>query len=202
MGKRSDFKRRKNDLYETWDPRALPPLLPHLKKGAVFDEPCAGAGRLSDQLEQAGMMPRVLSDIDPLDRRVMKCDAFQYAPDPAPDYIITNPPWSRDLLHPLIAHFSNYAPTWLLFDAAWAFTSQSRMHKRGLGSVPEIMRRCVKIVTVGRLKWIEGSEHDAKDDVAWYLFDCHHSGAPPQFFPKLQQTPNLKEIKHHEKSTI
>ena len=74
--------------------------------------------------------------------------------------IITNPPWSRDILHDLIMGFSKIAPTWLLFDADWAFTKQSRFY----------MAYCQMIVAVGRVKWIEGSKNTGKDNCAWYLF--------------------------------
>ena len=193
MGKRSDFKRRKNDLYETWDARAVAPLLFHVPQGATFDEPCAGGGALSDQLIDAGLQPRFLSDIDPIRDGIEARDAFDYNPLERPDYIITNPPWTRDILHPLILHFSDIAPTWLLFDAAWMFTAGKLMHRRGFGSVPAIMERCVKVVTVGRLKWIRGSSCDAKDDCAWYLFDAAHDGRPPEFYPKAFMKHDFKE---------
>jgi len=41
------------------------------------------------------------------------------------DCICTNPPWSRDVLHRLIEHFQNIAPTWLLLDSDWAQTKQA-----------------------------------------------------------------------------
>ena len=42
------------------------------------------------------------------------------------DAIITNPPWRRSLLHPLIRHFQKIAPTWLLLDQDWAAPSRQR----------------------------------------------------------------------------
>ncbi len=55
MAKRSDgdFERIPNDLYRTWDPRAVRALLPHLAPRTRFVEPCAGAGDLIDQLVNA-----------------------------------------------------------------------------------------------------------------------------------------------------
>ena len=35
------------------------------------------------------------------------------------DAIITNPPYTRELMHRLIAHFQRIAPTWLLIDYDW-----------------------------------------------------------------------------------
>lgn len=76
------------------------------------------------------------------------------------DYIITNPPWTRSILHPLIDHFRRLRPTFLLFDAPWAFTKQA---------IP-YLKYCSDIIVVGRLKWIPGSKYTSKDDCCWYKF--------------------------------
>jgi hypothetical protein len=78
---------------------------------------------------------------------------------------ITNPPWDRKILHPLIVHLSDQAPTWLLFDADWMHTRQAA----------PFMPRLRKIVSVGRVKWIPDSTMTGKDNCAWYLFDRPHS---------------------------
>lgn len=67
------------------------------------------------------------------------------------------------MLHPMIRHFRMLAPTWLIFDAAWAFTGQAA----------PFLNFCEKIVTVGRVKWIPGSKSAGKEDVAWYKFVDH-----------------------------
>ena len=84
---------------------------------------------------------------------------------------ITNPPWPRPGMHgePTISialHLSAIAPTWLLLSADFA-------HNRYFG---RIASRCVKIVSVGRVKWIAGSSMTGKDNAAWYLFDGRHAG--------------------------
>lgn len=84
------------------------------------------------------------------------------------DAIITNPPWSRKLLHPMIEKFMGIAPTWLLFDANWMFTKQARRY----------LPNCVKIVSVGRLKWIPDTTMSAKDDCAWFYFRKDHDDGP------------------------
>ena len=73
-------------------------------------------------------------------------------------YIITNPPWDRTMLHPMIEHFTKLRPTWLLFDADWAHTKQSAPY----------MKKCAEIVSVGRIKWF--GNMTGKDNCAWYLF--------------------------------
>lgn len=82
------------------------------------------------------------------------------------DLIITNPPWDRKILHPMIEHFIKFKPTWLLFDADWMHTKQSS----------ELMKRCSKVVSVGRVKWIEDSKMTGKDNVCWYLFSNEATG--------------------------
>lgn len=174
MGKRSTFERRKNDLYETWDPRAVKPLLPFLKPGTRFVEPCAGGGALSNQLMSAGMLCVDQVDIEPLHPVIHRGNALELhwsAHRLNFDCFISNPPWTREILHALIVHLSDQAPTWLLFDADWAHTKQA------IAYLPRLRR----IVSVGRLKWIPGSPHDAKDNCAWFLFDKPQDNAPAAF---------------------
>jgi len=40
----------------------------------------------------------------------------------------------------------------------------------------ELINKCVKIVSVGRVKWIENSKMTGKDNCAWYLFDNRFNG--------------------------
>lgn len=162
MGKRSDFERVPRDFYPT--PReAVLPLLPHLTHGDSFIEPCAGDGALVYHLEEAGMSCRHASDIEPRADWIDEEDAINgdmWVHD-SMDYIITNPPWDRKILHPMITVFSDISPTWLLFDADWMHTRQSAPY----------MSRLRKVVSVGRVKWIPDSKMTGKDNCAWYLFD-------------------------------
>lgn len=163
MGKRSDFKRVERDFYPTPEAAVLP-LLPHLEHGTMFIEPCAGDGRLTRHLEKHGMSCLRMFDIEPQHASVGKMDALSddawtALMDPSVDCIITNPPWDRKVLHPMMDTFRRAAPTWLLHDANWLFTRQAAPY------LPYI----AKIVTVGRVKWIEGTAMTGKDDVVWTL---------------------------------
>lgn len=159
MGKRSDFKRVERDYYPT--PRAaVVPLLGHLPPGCTFMEPCAGDGRLARHLEDAGHHCVWAGDIEPQADAIAAHDALTGLPNVKADYIITNPPWDRKLLHPMIETFVKSAPTWLLFDADWPHTLQAA----------SFLRMCAKIVSVGRVKWIEDSKMTGKDNAAWFLF--------------------------------
>lgn len=159
MGKRSDFERRERDFYPT--PReAVLPLLSHLPPRVRFCEPCAGDGALVDHLTAFGHVCARARDIEPRRADIERKDALTTLTGNI-DYFITNPPWSRSVLHPLIIFLSDQAPTWLLFDADWVHTRQAAPY----------LNRLRKIVSVGRVKWIADSPFTGKDNCAWHLFD-------------------------------
>ncbi|MBY3162096.1 hypothetical protein HFO65_15790 [Rhizobium laguerreae] len=164
MGKRSDFPRKERDAYQTIDQRAVARLLPLLRGIRTFAEPCAGEGYLVGQLQQAGLVCTYEGDIaSGLDALVNPFDE-----EASFDAIITNPPWKRPVLHPMILRFQAIAPTWLLLDASWAHTKQSG----------PFMDQCSHIVSVGRLRWEPGTTMTGKDDCAWYRFHAQHTGGP------------------------
>lgn len=164
MGKRSDFERAGRDFYET-PAEAVRPLINRIGNARRwrFCEPCAGAGALVRHLEAAGLECVQQSDIHPLTDGVQKMDALgaDFTVADQADFIITNPPWKRDWLHPMIDRFSRLKPCWLLFDADWMHTEQAA----------DLMRCCREIVSVGRVKWFEGTGHKGKENCAWFLFD-------------------------------
>jgi hypothetical protein len=158
MGKRSNFERNPRDFYPT-PKEAVIPLLPHLPEKGLFAEPCAGDGRLIRHIEEfTGLSGYWMTDIEPhadfigagdaLTDQIVGCDIC-----------ITNPPWDRKILHPLIDNLSNQLPTWLLFDADWMHTKQSTPY----------INKCSKIVSVGRISWF--GNMTGKDNCAWYLFE-------------------------------
>lgn len=159
MGKRSNFERVERDYYPT-PLEAVLPLIPHLKDSKTFYEPCCGDGRLVSHLENFNLKCVGKSDIEPLCEDALTKSAFdltEYDLNFA-NLIITNPPWDRKILHPMIEHFKTMTTTWLLFDADWAHTKQSS----------ELIRYCSKIVSVGRVKWF--GNMSGKENCAWYEF--------------------------------
>ena len=154
--------------------------MPHVQCGSSFIEPCAGDGALVRHLEVlASLNTWDAFDIEPQHDHIKKADVFdtwRLAPSGllGCDYIITNPPWDRKILHPMIEHLSAMRPTWLLFDADWMHTKQSA----------QFMPWCRKIVSVGRVKWIPDSKMTGKDNCAWYLFDQNTTGQT-QFFGRV-----------------
>jgi hypothetical protein len=163
MGKRSDFPKIPKDFYRTIDPKAVEPLLPFLVPGSTYAEPCFGVGDLAwllndhltyvwaSDINDSGQERLVVKDA-----LTLTADDLQYS-----DMIITNPPWSRPILHKMIEHFAELKPTWLLFDADWMHTRQS---------ATLLDRYCQSIVSVGRVRWIPGTTMSGKDNCAWYLF--------------------------------
>ena len=191
MGKRSGFARRDRDFYPT-PVKAVEPLIPHLPERFTYIEPCSGDGALVramtsfEGVAHGGKFCPTLeyaSDIAPSwkVKPLTTIGVQDYPPDCSHglkayirdafdiedaeenvDFFITNPPWSRDILHPMIMHLSAIRPTWLLFDADWMHTKQAAPY----------LPYCKKIVSVGRVKWIPKSPHSGMDNCAWYLFDA------------------------------
>ncbi len=164
MGRRSNFDRAERDFYPT-PPKAVTPLVPHIADITRYEEPCAGNGALISVLKGYGKVCSRASDIEPQIPTIKTGDATHQLSCMG-EAFITNPPWSRDILHKIIERLSSIAPTYLLFDAAWAHTQQSAPY----------MHLCKKIISVGRIKWIENSPYVGKEDCAWYQFDKNYTG--------------------------
>lgn len=166
MGKRSDFPRNGRDFYST-PPEGMAPLLPHIARGATFCEPCAGAGHMVDYFESAGHPCVFACDVEPQVPYITRLPATSLA-DLRCDLFITNPPWLWSMLEPIAMHLSGMKPTWLLLPADLAHNVRSAT----------LVDRCVKIVPIGRLKWIPGSKHAGVDNAVWMLFQPDHKGGP------------------------
>ena len=157
MGKRSNYKRIERDSYDT-PYNAVIPLLEHLSENTAFIEPCAGKNGLTDHLIQNGHKCLQASDIYPRHENITTQCVFERPFNPE-GLIITNPPWDRKILHPFIEKVvAENRLAWLLFDADWCHTKQS---------IP-FMPHVAEIVSIGRVKWIEGSKSNGKDNCAWH----------------------------------
>jgi len=161
MGKRSNFERRNRDDYPT-PAKAVTPLVPWLAGIRTFAEPCAGDGDLIRYLESHGLCCTYRGDIA-TGHDALELDSYGNI-----DAIITNPPWKRLHLHPLVQHFARIAPTWLLLDQDWAGTKQATSY----------LKHCTDILPIGRFIWIPGTRWPGKDNAAWYHFDARHTAGP------------------------
>lgn len=180
MGKRSSFDRIPRDFYPT-PIQAVEPLIDHLPMAFDYVEPCAGDGRLIDHisaLTDGHGECMYACDIEPMRADIAKDDALTLEFDDIIlfDLCITNPPWERKFLHSFLDHWIGICPTWLLFDADWMHTKQAAVY----------MTYCTRIVSVGRVKWIEDSPHTGKDNCCWYLFDADPDDTITHFYGRIQ----------------
>ena len=151
------FERRPRSLYST-PPRGVVPLLPHLRPSDIIAEPCYGAGDLTRALRAAGHCVAYQSDI------LTGKDAMTITRGDLGlcNLIVTNPPWDREILHPMVDRFAAMLPTWLLLDADWMHTRQAADH----------MTRCSRVVSVGRISWLNNGI-SGFDNCAWYRFESY-----------------------------
>jgi hypothetical protein len=189
MSKRTKgTERREKDYYPTFDRRAALALAPHVAPGTRYVEPCAGGGDLIENLNTIGLECAYAFDLEPKAPGVHYGDAFKMRSTKG-KIIITNPPWRRDWLHPMIRHFASVAPTWLMFDADWMHTAQAI----------DFAPITTDIVSVGRLQFLKKGEqgykgHDALDNCAWYRF-AHDKIQPTRFHfrtPKQGESSELE----------
>lgn len=163
MGKRSDFPKVEKDYYPTTDPRAVEPLVPFIR-GKTYAEPCYGNGDLEDLLMDVAIC-KWRSDVRETVGSSKVLDAMSLTKGDLEgiDLIVTNPPFTKTVLMPMLAHFITLKPTWLLLPADYA-------HNVYFG---DAMRKCAKMVSVGRLKWIKDSKHTSVDNFCWYFWPQH-----------------------------
>jgi hypothetical protein len=154
------LERIPRDFYPT-PVRAINPVLGHLE-GRTFAEPCCGDGRLAEYLTLAGHF-----DCGYCGDLSRGQDALEWTSVDGIDFIITNPPHERRVLHRLIEHFIGLErPTWLLIDADWCHTQQAAPY----------LAHCTTIISIGRVRWMEDTKMDGFDNFCWYGFASERSG--------------------------
>ena len=158
MSKRSNFEKIPKDFYATTDPKAVPPKFIDYIRGKTYAEPCCGEGDLVDLLADIAVC-RWESDIENrgagkiwdamclTEHELEKCEL-----------IITNPPYTKDVLLPMIDHFISLRPTWLLLPSDLAHNIYFKPY----------MGCCSRIISVGRLRWFKDSKHTSTENFCWY----------------------------------
>lgn len=176
MGKHSKVKEvRPRDFWPTVDPDAVKCLVPWIK-GKTFAEPCCGNGDLVNLL-LGDAVCKWESDLE-TNSGYSGIDATKLTKEDLVncDYIITNPPFSWDLLQPLLDHFPTIKPTWLLLPSDF-------MHNKRSGPY---MSKCTRVVSVGRLYWVldEGVKPvKGKENYCWYFWPQNsRENAGTQFY--------------------
>ena len=161
MGKRTSFSKVDKDFYPTIDPRAFEAIIPFVR-GRTYAEPCAGNGDLVDGLADAATCKWETDVREEVDCRTM--DAMSITQDDLEgiDLIITNPPFTKSVLLPMIDHFMSLKPTWLLLPWDLPCNKYFRLYAEG----------CNKIVPIGRLCWFkkDGKFVRGYENFAWYYW--------------------------------
>lgn len=176
MGKRTRaitgkvYAKRPRDYWPTFDPKARKALVPHLPRGVRYAEPMAGDGSLI-RLLGPEIQCAWAADLEPRGEGILQGDVMECRIGDA-EMFISNPPWTREMLHLIIPYLSDQAPTWLLFDADWKDTDQAAA----------FMPRCRRIVSAGRLIWIPGTTNGGFTACCWYLFDKPIAKSAPVFY--------------------
>jgi hypothetical protein len=80
--------------------------------------------------------------------------------------ICTNPPYTWDILKKLLDYLPKLKPTWMLLPA-------DMMHNKRMAPY---MKVCRRVVSVGRVRWVEGTKSSSTDNFAWYLFNPEEPG--------------------------
>lgn len=183
MSKYSNFARNKHDMYLSPYEAALP-LRPFLQGVTTFSEPCCADGRLIRWVESFGPSCIHSGDIQlGIDALVDPWLMFNRV-----DTIITNPPYTWKILEPMIERFMKIAPTWLLLEADFAFNLQSA----------NFMPMCTDIVPIGRVRWFAETEHDSKDNFAWFRFHHQHRRGPVMHIMQLIDKRRIRKMARPE----
>lgn len=167
MGKRSNFEKKHRDKYYTIDPKASLSLSQLLGVQKIkYAEPCVGDGSLVDLLGD-NFECVWASDIEPDGR--YSDDMSMGAEDITKEqmdaveaeYIITNPPFTRNILLPIIDHFVYD----LKIDTAFLLPSNIIHNKYFC----EYVTDAAFIKSMGRL-YFEENMIRGKDDYVWILW--------------------------------
>ena len=147
MGKRSNFERIPRDFYPT-PHAAVPPLIPHLRGVRTFAEPCCGDGALVRHLESFGLRCAMRATSRPA--RTPWRSTSTARPTRSSQTRRTAQNHARPD-RALPAHPADVAVNRL----DWACTKQAA----------PFMPSCSDIVSVGRLRWIEGTTMSGKQNL-------------------------------------
>ena len=173
------YEKRPRDFYPT-PAKAVTPLTKHLQQNFSFCEPCAGNGALVGHLERMFNAVCFLPlDIEPQadwitkgDGNSLTAEAVEYC-----DCIITNPPFTWNVLQPLMDKWIGLRQTILLLPADF-------LHNLRFAPYLDV---CERVVSIGRVKWLEDSKATGVENYAWYFFDKDKDvGNTTQFYGRTK----------------
>ena len=145
-------------------------------EGTIFCEPCAGDGRLVQNLEDqiSGTLCTLALDVQPEADWILVADANNLTDDELVycTHIITNPPFTWPVLKPLMDKFISLRPTILLLPADYMHNQRMKPY----------MEKCVWVKSIGRVKWQEDSKGVGMENSCWYYFDKNKPMDEPTSF--------------------
>lgn len=160
MSKRTSMEKIPKDFYPTTDPNALTGDFLNFISGKNYGEPCCGNGDLINLIGPTAHCEWASdSEVRPIGQQKDAMDLTEENLCRC-DVLITNPPFTRKVLLPMIDHFVSLKPTWLLLPA-------DTMHNKYFGSY---MDKCSVVVSIGRLKWFKDSPSASTDNFAWFYW--------------------------------
>jgi hypothetical protein len=174
MGKRSEFELKPRDKYYTIDPNSVKDM-GKFWDNKTYYEPCAGDGDLVKLLNvhtKAGFVGA--SDIETDRYPNIAAEELTATNVEAADMFITNPPFTRQVLLPIIDHLTSLKSTWLLLPA-------DTMHNIYFSPY---MNKCSKVVSIGRMYW-EPNKVRGKDNYCWYFFPKDGWDSGCTFVPRV-----------------
>jgi hypothetical protein len=176
MSKRSNFVKVERDYYPTTDPKVKVPEFINSIKGKTYAEPCYGHGDLENLIINVASL-RYKSDIRATNLTCKVQDAMALTKEQLKDcdLIITNPPFTKSVLLPMIDKFISLKPTWLLLPADYMHNQYFRPY----------MNLCTKVVSIGRICWFptdEGKRVASTDNFAWYFWPKKATGDSDTLF--------------------
>ena len=155
----------RNNFWPT--PReAVLPLVDHLRLDTIFSkwryvEPCAGDGALVDALAEQGFLCAGAFDVAPRRADIKARDAA-LAPVRLIPHLprVTNPPWAKHLLKPILDNLVGQTVVWLLLPLDMAANIWTNPY----------MAHVNKLVPLGRVSWL-GNGKAGMENSAWFRFD-------------------------------
>ena len=206
MGKYTNEERNERDFYPT-PIKAVHPLIPHLEGIARYAEPFVGDGKLVNHLSvlKSSMVCTWAFDIEPQLEPITVTSTSEFLVSEQRDFdeltpydfamgmiqrgveaVITNPPWLNTPNSGYqLTRFVNKLcfggfPVILLLNGNILNNKgfwQNRVHGKSMGDL------CYQVLPVGRMKWIEGSEHTGKEDCSWFFFN-ENCTTNPKILPR------------------
>lgn len=159
MSKRTRTKSAINNPRNYW-PTPIGPINQLgriLPAGMMYDEPCAGDGRLIRGLAPHGLFCVQAHDLVPQGAGIRIGNALNLPISGRP--IITNPPYAKSLLEPLLDHWIGRTEVWLLLPSDMMVNKWTNPY----------MRFVDRILPIGRVSWMENGKAGFENSV-WFRF--------------------------------